>query len=125
MKEQENKTFAEKAFGRLLSVTFALCWLMIVFKAFHIGWMKSLSWWTVLFPLLFFMLTSIGYIIIKFACFKWLVYKPRPLTPEEIRMNKRRGHLADKPTKMKTQMKKAFLWVLCAILSYLILNLFR
>lgn len=125
-KETENKTSRDQkvnnAFGRLLVWAFGMCWAMIVFKAFRWSYMKDLPWLTVCIPLIFFLLCSLTYIILSFSYFKYFKYKESKMTEEQIRLIKRRGHLAKKPTIMKENFHKALMLLAAAIITFLIIH---
>lgn len=115
-----------KIFTRLLTGSFGLTWLLLIFKLFGIGYMKNVSAFVILFPMLFYVIASIAYIVLKLAFRKWYDEQPEPIMSDErLRYIKRMGHLYKKPTRIKTAMKNAFLAVLAIIITYLILNLFR
>lgn len=118
----KNKQFFQKTFGKLLVLCFGMSWLMVIFKTFGIGFMKNLSWGTVLVPPLFFMLTSLSYIIILFAYVKWFKMPEYGLSEKEIHLIKRRGHLHKKPTKIKSGLVKAIILVISGLIAYLIIH---
>lgn len=120
--EQKRKNKAQVFFGRLLVLAFGMCWLMIIFKTFGIGFMKSLSWGTVLLPLFFFLITSLSYIILLYCYVKWFKMKEYGLTEEQIRLVKRCGHLHKKPTRIKDGFVKIIILLIAAVIAALILH---
>lgn len=121
--EIDQKSFFQKFFGKLISFCFALLWLMVIFKSFNLSFMKDLSWWTLFCPMIFFLVCSLSYIIILYAWVKWFKVKPRQLLPEEEQLNKRRGHLRKKPTRIKDGLVKAIVLFLSILLTYFIFSI--
>jgi membrane protein implicated in regulation of membrane protease activity len=124
MKKTPKELF-NTAFSKLLVALFALCWLMIIFKTFKIGFMKTLPWITVTYPMLFFIIASVGYVVVLYT---FLMYEKHSKPKHKRRFSEekilnRQMELAKEPTKIKDGMMKAIALFVGILLAYFILHI--
>lgn len=113
-------------FTRCLTGAFGLTWLLFVFKLCGIGYMKNVPAFVIFFPMMFYLIASITYIVLKACFFTWFVPREeKAFSKEQIRYIKRKGHLYKKPTLIKSALKRIFLALIAIIITYFILNHFR
>ncbi len=123
LKKNKMKKSLNWLMGKFMVLAFSFCWLMIVFKALHIGWMQKYSWYTVVLPLLAFLLTSLSYIIITyFYNMVFLMVKPPKLTHKQNRIVQKRVKIAKEETRIKKTLRIIVIFLISVLIAYLILS---
>jgi hypothetical protein len=108
--------------NKYMVLAFSLCWMLIVFKGLHIGYMQNVPWYTVFLPLLAFLLTSLSYIILTyFYNTVFLMVKPPKLTHKQNRIVERRVKIAKEETRITKTLRKITIFIISILIAYLIL----